>query len=280
MHTSATPHSFLFSVKAIVAGLLVTVLAANVWPLLVTRLSVPLATTAEVVFLAIFLWWAGGGGPPRAWRAARMRAFRWIRLSRRQWLWGVFAAIAFAITVHSALVLLFRLIPFSPTAFRRGYDLSFIPTQSLRWIAVVVSAATAAVSEETGFRGYMQQPIEERSGAPIAIGVSAVFFTALHLNQAWATPAMLPIVFGAGVLLGLIAAAARSLIPGMIGHLLMDIGLFAYWWTGLAGTFSARPVSETGVDAPFLTACVVFTAGVACVMTAILKLRKAVDASR
>ena len=34
----------------------------------------------------------------------------------------------------------------------------------------------------------------------------------------------------------------------MIGHTMMDIGLFAYWWSGVAGTFSVRPVSETGID--------------------------------
>jgi hypothetical protein len=32
----------------------------------------------------------------------------------------------------------------------------------------------------------------------------------------------------------------------------MDIGLFAYWWTGIAGDFTARPITETGVDQPFL----------------------------
>ena len=32
----------------------------------------------------------------------------------------------------------------------------------------------------------------------------------------------------------------------MIGHILMDIGLFAYWWTGIAGDFTARPIAEDG----------------------------------
>ena len=29
------------------------------------------------------------------------------------------------------------------------------------------------------------------------------------------------------------------------------------WWTGIAGDFTARPISETGVDRLFLTACAV-----------------------
>ena len=36
----------------------------------------------------------------------------------------------------------------------------------LSWLAVVVSAASAEICEETGFRGYMQRPIELKRGAP------------------------------------------------------------------------------------------------------------------
>jgi hypothetical protein len=40
----------------------------------------------------------------------------------------------------------------------------------------VVSAASAGICEETGFRGYMQQQIEQRHGAPTAILVSSFCF--------------------------------------------------------------------------------------------------------
>ena len=66
--------------------------------------------------------------------------------------------------------------PFPTEAFRQGYDFSFIPTLSLKWLAVVVSAASAGICEETGFRGYMQQPIERRHGALTGILVSSFFF--------------------------------------------------------------------------------------------------------
>ena len=75
-------------------------------------------------------------------------------------------------------------MPFPTEAFRHGYDVSFIPSLRLRWVAVVVWAASAGMSEETGFRGYMQRPIEERHGAP-AILVSSFFFMLLHLTEAW-----------------------------------------------------------------------------------------------
>ena len=189
-------------------------------------------------------------------------------------MWGLIAALFFAVTVHATIVLLFRLVPYPVEEFRRGYDLSFIPGQSMRWIAVMISAASAAICEETGFRGFMQQPIEERHGVWIAVLISAFFFTTLHLTKAWALLGMIPIVFGAGILLGALAWSAGSLIPGMIGHFVMDVGLFAYWWTGLAGTFSARPVEETGIDGAFLIALGTFTVSLSIAILSIAELRK------
>jgi membrane protease YdiL (CAAX protease family) len=262
------------SLRAIISGLLLTISAINVWPLLLLNLGMPLAALAETIFLGLFLWWAGGGGPPRSTEAARAAALRSGKLSSQQWLWGLVAALFFAATIHASIVLLFRLVPFPMAAFRHGYDVSFIPSQPMRWLAVVVSALSAGICEESGFRGYMQRPIEQRHGAPVAILVSSLFFTALHLTKAWATPGMVPLVFGAGVLLGLLAWSSRSLIPSMVGHVVMDIGLFAYWWTGIAGDFIARTITQTGVDGPFLIASVVFVTSLSIVLLAISRLRR------
>ena len=262
------------ALRAIISGLLIALVSANVWPLLLLNLGMPLAAIAEAIFLALYVWWAGGGGPPRTTQAARATAFRRGRLSPRQWGWGLVAALFFAITIHASLVLLFRIVPFPVAAFREGYDFSFIPSLPLRWIAVVVSAVSAGICEETGFRGYMQRPIEQRHGAPVAILISSLFFTTLHLTKGWAMAGMVPIVFGAGVLLGLLAWSSGTLIFGMIGHVVMDIGLFAYWWTGIAGTFTARPITETGVDRSFLIASAVFATSLFFVLLAISKLRQ------
>jgi len=262
------------ALRAIISGLLIFLVPANVWPWLLLKLGVPVAVIGEAIFLTLYVWWASGGGPPRSTQSARATAFRLRTLSPRQWTWGLVAAIFFALTIHASLVLLFRIVPFPVSAFRQGYDFSFIPSLPLRWVAVVVSAASAGICEETGFRGYMQRPIELRHGAPIAILISSLFFTALHLAKGWAVSGMVPIVFGAGVLLGLLAWSSGTLILGMIGHVVMDIGLFAYWWTGIAGTFTARPITETGVDQPSLIACAVFATSLFIVLLAISKLRR------
>jgi Type II CAAX prenyl endopeptidase Rce1-like len=104
--------------------------------------------------------------------------------------------------------------------------------------------------------------------------ISSLFFTAVHLTKGWALAGMVPIVFGAGILLGLLAWSSGSLLPPMIGHVLMDIGLFAYWWTGIAGNFTARPVSETGLDKSFLIACVALAASLFILLFAMSRLRK------
>jgi hypothetical protein len=120
----------------------------------------------------------------------------------------------------------------------------------------------------------MQRPIEDRHGPGIAILISSFLFMALHLTKAWALVGMVPIVFGAGVLLGLLAWSSRSLVPAMIGHFVMDVGLFGYWWTGTAGTFTERPINETGLDGHFLIAGAVFAVSLAVVLVAISRLRR------
>jgi membrane protease YdiL (CAAX protease family) len=262
------------SLRTIVSGLFLAVISLNVWPVLLAILPMPLAAFAEVAFLLSFLWWAGGGGPPRSTRSDRAASFRSGKLSVQRWVWGLCAALFFAVAVHASIVLLFRFVPFPVATFRNGYDLSFIHSQILKWTAILISAVSAGICEEIGFRGYMQQPIERRSGVLPAVLISSLFFMAVHLTKAWATLGMIPIVFGAGFLLGLLAWSARSLLPGIIGHIVMDIGLFAYWWTGIAGEFSARTIRQTGIDRPFVIALFTSVISLGIVVFAIYKLRR------
>jgi membrane protease YdiL (CAAX protease family) len=259
--------------RAIVLGLLIAMLPANIWLLFLASLGAPLAAILELIFLALYIWWLSGGGRPTATRAVRATAFRRRPLSAKQWTWGLLAAVCFAATVHAAIVVLFRLVPYPAAAFRQGYDLSSIPSLNLKWLVVVISAASAGICEETGFRGYLQRPMEQRYGARVAILTSSLLFTLVHLNKGWATAGMIPIVFGAGGLLGLLAWSSESLIPGMVGHTLMDVGLFAFWWTGIAGNFTARPIGEAGVDRAFVVAFSVMVISLLLVLLALSRLR-------
>jgi membrane protease YdiL (CAAX protease family) len=265
---------------AIVGGLVIGMVPANVWPLFLVVLKLPVlaATAAEILFLAIYVWWARGGGPPRHWRATREEYFRVGSLSGAQWFWGLAAALGFAVTVHSAIVLLFRFVPYPAAAFHQGYDMSVIPTRQSQYLACILSALSAGVCEEIGFRGYMQRPIEKSHGPLLAILISSFMFTLLHLTKGWALIGMVPIVFGAGLLLGVLARASGTLWFGIIGHWIMDIGLFTFWWAQVAGTFNQKPISETGVDNSFYLEAVVFVAALALVIEAISRLVEFRDA--
>jgi membrane protease YdiL (CAAX protease family) len=261
-------------VRAVVTGIAIGMVAANVWPILLFKLGVQLAAGVEAAFLIVYIWWAGGGGPPSFLKAARADRFRAGPLKGAQWAWGLLAAVCFAGTIHAAIVVLFRFVPFPAQAFHLGYDFSFIHSRALQWLVCIVSAASAGICEETGFRGYMQQPIEKRHGSLLAILISSLFFVLLHLTKDWALIGMVPIIFGAGLLLGTLAWASRSLVFCMIGHTIMDIGLFGYWWSQIDGTFSQRPISETGMDHAFLIECGLFAALLLVTSTALARLRR------
>jgi membrane protease YdiL (CAAX protease family) len=261
-------------VRAVIGGLLIGMTAANIWPALLFSLGMPLAALVEIAFLGLYAWWAAGNGPPSALKSVRADYFRNLSLSGKQWLWGLIAALSFAATIHAALVLLFRIVPFPAQAFHHGYDFSFIPSRQMQWVACIVSALSAGVCEETGFRGYMQRPIEKRHGPAMAILISSLFFTLIHLTKDWALIGMVPIVFGAGILLGALARASGTLLFCIIGHWIMDIGLFAYWWTQIAGTFSQRPISETGLDQTLYMECAAFALGLIVLLTAAVRLSK------
>jgi membrane protease YdiL (CAAX protease family) len=266
-------------VSAIVGGLLVGMVPANVWLLflVVLKLPVPLAVAAELLFLAVYVWWARGGGPPLQLRPLRADCFRKRSLSGAQWFWGIIAALSFAVTVHAAIALLFRFVAYPAAAFRSGYDISFVPTRQLQYLVCVISALSAGVCEEVGFRGYMQRPIEKRHGAFVAILVSSIMFTLLHLTKGWALIGMVPIVFGAGLLLGALARVGGTLWFGILGHWLMDIGLFLFWWTQVAGTFHELPIWQSGMDRAFIWECAAFAAALVIVLRAtvmLLRLRE------
>jgi membrane protease YdiL (CAAX protease family) len=258
-------------IRAIVGGVLVALVAANVWPLLLGEVAAPVAAAVELVFLAAYVAWFAGLAPG-PWRAQRREFGRVRPLSRGDWTWGILAALAFAASVHAAIVVLFRLVPFPAAAFHAGYDLAAVPTLPLKWLVCVVSALSAGVCEEMGLRGYLQRPLEIRHGAVPAILVSAVVFALIHLNKSWALLAMTPIVFGAGLMLGALARASASLVFAMLGHWIMDIGLFAFWWTQIAGVFAQRPISATGIDLGFLLEVLALAVSLAAFLFAVRRL--------
>jgi hypothetical protein len=76
-------------VRAVVGGVVVGMAAANVWPILLVKTGMPVAAVAEVIFLALYVWWFAGGGPPTGLRAIRADYFRAAPISPGQWVMGM-----------------------------------------------------------------------------------------------------------------------------------------------------------------------------------------------
>ncbi len=74
-------------------------------------------------------------------------------------------------------------------------------------------------------------------------------------------------------LLGTPAWASKSLVFGIIGHTLMDVGLFGYWLGQIAGAFTQRPISETGLNQAFIVECAILAAMSVLTLIAIVRLR-------
>ena len=203
----------------------------------------------------IFVLWAylkyfSGSWAPASTKAFRKKMFRDIRLSKTSWVNGILSTLLFVLIVQSALVVTFRIIPFPEEAFKAGFRFESLALWQA-WLFIVVAAAVAGITEEVGFRGYMQTQLEESQGVKMGIIITSIFFMLLHLNQAWA-PFVLIHLFIVGALFGTMAYATNSLIIPIIAHVLVDTINFSYWWSDVAGKFHWKTISVTGVDTHFM----------------------------
>ena len=119
----------------------------------------------------------------------------------------------------------------------------------------------------------MQVPIEKRYGPFLGIMITSIFFFLLHLDKTWAPLIIIHILF-ASALLGILAYFSGSLIPGIIGHTIMDIFNFSYWWSNLAGNFGKKTVFETGIDIHFIVWCLIFFIAISFFFIEIINLKK------
>jgi membrane protease YdiL (CAAX protease family) len=172
------------------------------------------------------------------------------------WKWGLVAATLFVVVVQSGFVVTFRIIEFPAEAFTAEYNFDALPVW-LAWLFIVMSSLVAGICEETGFRGYMQVPLEERYGPAVAITIVSIMFLVTHLHQAWALPILFHVV-AISALLGILAYASGSLIPSMLGHTVMDVFNFSYWWSDIAGRFERQPIVKTGIDSHFIIWLLIF----------------------
>ena len=169
-------------------------------------------------------------------------------------------------------MLTFLFVEFQPEIFKNLSALNDLPALQA-WSIIIGIAITAGVCEETGYRGYLQKPLEQKYGPIVAISISSIIFIVIHLNQAWLGSIMVPII-PISFMIGYLAYASNSLIPGIIAHVCFDIILSSYWWSDVIGTFERKPISMTGVDNHFIITLMVVLLSTVIFIVAISKLLK------
>jgi membrane protease YdiL (CAAX protease family) len=239
-------------IRAILIGFLVTLFGTAPWSVLTganlkLAPSFPWAVPAMVFYLWVYWRYLDGRGVPKSTAAARRASFRARCIPGSVWLWALAAAVlglACAVTLQQVYARFVHL-PVAPTPNVSGYPIFTV------LCLVLMSAAVAGITEEAGFRGYMQSAIERRHGPAIAITVAGIAFGSLHFTHGFAhTLPRLPYYFAVAVVYGAIAYATNSILPTMVIHACGDALEFmlASWRAAL---LPPPPIWQSGPDRAF-----------------------------
>jgi len=244
-------------IKAMVSGAFVSSIGVFTWGGMLSLFPGPWVILPMVFILWLFWKVFSGNWGRKDCKEIRKENFRLTKLVPFVWKWGLMGAILFVVIIQSAFVITFRLIEFPAEKFTADYKLLDSFPQWIAWLVLIMSSVVAGVCEETGFRGYMQVPLEKRYGPVLGIVLTSFVFTLIHIGHTWAFP-ILPHIFFASVLLGILAYRSGSLIPGIIGHSILDIFDYSVWWSDLTGGFVKKTIFKTGIDIHFIVWILIF----------------------
>jgi membrane protease YdiL (CAAX protease family) len=120
---------------------------------------------------------------------------------------------------------------------------------------LLMSATVSGMTEEAGFRGYMQRMIARRHGSLVASIIVAVAFGFSHLTHGWEhTLPRLPYYLAVSLIYSGLVYLTGSILPGLIIHACGDALEFMIVWR--VGLPTARPlIWQTGPDAAFWMCC-------------------------
>ena len=259
-------------VRSVLLGFGVSTLGIGIWTIVATTIAPPWSILVMVVILILFWKYFSGKWKPSNTQAFRRFCFRQIKLKKSIWIWGLVGAFSIFIFLNTCLMLTFRLVEFQPHIFKTLSYLNDLPAWQA-WSLILGISLVAGICEEIGFRGYMQTPIEQKYGPVAGIAITSLVFVLVHLHQAW-SGGILVQIFVISSMIGYLAYATNSLLPGIIAHVTFDIINVSYWWSDVIGTFDHKPIGMTGIDNHFIITVVVFLLSTVLFMVAIRRLLK------
>jgi membrane protease YdiL (CAAX protease family) len=216
-----------FAIKHVLVGLVVMVAVTAPWSVIAVanvRLSpqVPWAIPVMVVYIGAVMAYLQGRGWPVSTAETRRRFFRARLANRTEFFWSLVAG-ALAVT---CLWLLFAAAGKLAVQLPAGREAQLPAAVLLAF--VIVSAAVTAIGEEAGLRGFMQTRLEWRFGPRVAIAVTAFVFVLIHATRGLPTLVRNgPWYLAVGIIYGVLAYLAQSILPVIVLHFLGDIVVFS-----------------------------------------------------
>jgi membrane protease YdiL (CAAX protease family) len=243
-------------IRAVLTGIAVTSMGTLPWAFLASLNlkyfpDLPWAAVITAGYLWFYWKYLRGWGWPQATSAARHRNCRALNLPDDVWPAAIGAGILGLWSLLFFQSFYGRMVNLPSSS----EDLSHVPTFTL-FISLIISAVVAGISEESGLRGYMQGPLEERYGPVTAIMVTATSFGFLHFTHREFTLALMPWYMGVGLVYGMLAYLTKSIMPSvvlhaggnMLGALQLVLSGRAEWQ---APSATSQLIWETGPDASF-----------------------------
>ena len=230
--------------------------------------SLPWGTfVAAAVMWLLWKYFSGWGGPIST-QEARKILMRSQETSpaRRRLAWV--AVPGSLICIIGMAIVSSSLIKFPEASFTLPSFLGDMPPIT-GFMVILGFSLAAGVSEEAGFRGYLQVPLEKKWGPLPAILFTAVLFWLAHSSSA-SFIHRAGMLLGAGVIAGYLSYYSRSLIPAVIVHFLADaIGfVMVAGFFGLPAIYSTVTIWESGVTSVFLAGVAsLLIGGAVCIFT-------------
>jgi len=256
LQTETDPPAFAVITRAVLIGMLVMFVGTIPRNLIfVANLrffpGLPWAVPLTAVYLWFFWRYLKGAGPPESTAEVRRTCLRANRVMGVVWAWSLLAgglgivALVLALRVANRLVVL---------PAQNLPDLTHVPKFTVLSL-LLMAAPVAGIIEEAAFRGYMQGPIERRSGLTIAVLVTGTMFAVAHLDF---TLILWPYYVAVAAIYGTVTYLTKSILPAVVlhtgGNLYSNIDLWLHGqaeWQATSG--SAALIWKTGADASFWT---------------------------